>query len=69
MKLIYEFNTCQCHVMVYDSETTILNLPVYCITSRHFNNDKLTIRFGNKIQIQSIINSNLLNVLYELIID
>lgn len=42
-------------VNVYHTEHTIIDVPVYCITTHHIKNDKFLVRFGTKQQINSIL--------------
>ena len=50
-----DFMTNQCNVMVFRTDTLIFGKLVYCIVSRHLNNNKVNVRFGSQDQIESII--------------
>ena len=52
-----DFMTKQCNVMVFSTDTQIFGDTVWCIVSRHLNNDDVNVRFGNYEQIESIINT------------
>ena len=52
-----DFMTVQCNVMVFQTDVQIFGDMVYCIVSRHLNNDDVNVRFGNREQINSIVNT------------
>ena len=52
-----DFETCQCHVTIYETDQVFFNEKVYCIVSLHHNNGKKVIRFGTADQIRQICNT------------
>lgn len=57
MELIEEFDTNQCHVLVYKTGYACLGIDVFCIESRHLANGKILVRFGTSEQINQICNT------------
>ena len=55
MKLIDDFETCQCEIKVYDTGFEVDFYHIYMIKSHHNKSGKITTRFGTKAQIKSII--------------
>ena len=55
MILLKSFITSGVLVNVYHTEHTIIDVPVYCITTHHVKSDKFLVRFGTKNQINSIL--------------
>lgn len=66
LTLIRDFMTKQCNIMVCDCDSAILGEKMYCVISRHINDDKINIRFGNKKQIENMINSYIIEKEFEL---
>lgn len=56
-KLIEKFETNQCMVYVIDPEIELFNEKLYCVISIHKKNLSQNTRFGNKTQLDSMINS------------
>ena len=57
LKLIYLFETCQCYCFVSETEHIIFGEKVYVFESIHKRDNSINIRFGNKLQIEGIINT------------
>ena len=57
MKFIKSLDTVKCTICVYDTEMEFMNTKIYCIASYHRCNGELNVRFGNKEQIESMVNS------------
>ena len=55
MKLIDDFETCQCEVKVYDTGFQVDFYHIFMIKSHHNKSGKITTRFGTKGQIDSIV--------------
>ena len=56
-KLVCDFLTKQCNIMIFDTNIEMFEEKIYCIASRHLNDLSVNIRFGNKQQVESIIKS------------
>ena len=54
-KLVRDFMTNQCNVMVFDTGIDVFDERIYAVASRHLNNHRVNIRFGTKLQVKSII--------------
>ena len=61
MKLISSFTTAQCDIIILDTELTFEDLKIYCIKSYHRYKQEVNVRFGNKLQIEGMVNSYHLN--------
>ena len=57
LKLIRDFMTNRCNVMLCDCDCEILGEHLYAVISRHLDHDGINIRFGNKVQVESIIDT------------
>lgn len=55
--ILEEFNTCQCHVVVYDTGLSYNNEKIYCLTSFHLCSEKEITRFGDRTQVKVMANS------------
>lgn len=54
-ELMQSFSTNQCDVYVYDTNLILNNTKIYSIISIHRSSGSINTRFGNLIQIESII--------------
>lgn len=57
MNKIMKFKTTQCECVVYETEWKFNGEKVYCIVSWHNHTGKVNTRFGNKLQIDGMVNS------------
>ena len=60
------FETTQCVVYVIDTQLEQYNEKIYCLVSVHNNDLSQNVRFGNKKQINSMINSYKKTGIFEL---
>jgi len=54
---ILEFTSNQCQCTVYKMDWIFNGENVYCIVTYHMNNGKVNTRYGNKLQMEGIINT------------